>query len=165
MLACWRRVSSSYYLRFYLLRSSPSYIMSSPLCDACGLPPKPNQRLLNCTRCNNAKYHDAICQRKHYPKHKKLCRQKAVAAAAVRTEPLVECRSITGRGRGIVAASALSIGCRPLARMKKDNNNVESRKDGLCAPIVPPTLIESMRTIRCTYCFQLIGSRLSLIHI
>ena len=139
--------------------------MTSPLCDACGLPPKPNHRLLNCTRCNSAKYHDALCQKKDYPNHKKLCRQKAAetrtaTAAAVKKDPLVECQNITRRGRGIIAASALSVGCRPLTRIKEEsNNNMEARKDGLCAPIVPPTLIESMRKIRCTYCFQLIGSR------
>ena len=141
--------------------------MSSSLCDACGLPPKPNQRLLNCTRCNSVKYHNSTCQRKHYPQHKKICRQKAAerekkraavtAAEAAEAEPLVECQSLTGKGRSLVAASALSVGCRPLAGIKKDiNNKRETREDGLCAPIVPPTLIESMRTTRCTYCFQLI---------
>ena len=136
--------------------------MSSPLCDACGLPPKPNQQLRKCTRCSSAQYHDAICQKKHYPQHKSICRRKAgerekkvaAAAVAVAAEPLVECQSLTGKGRALVATSVLSIGCRPLTTTIINKKDVSSNKDGLCTPIVPPTLIESMRKSRCTYCFQ-----------
>lgn len=150
---------------------------SYALCDACGLPPKPNQQLRKCSRCNSAKYHDAICQKKAYAQHKKFCRSKAAeckkeeaaaAAAAAVADPLVKCQSLTGKGRALVAVSALSAGCRPLTRIDKDiSSNVGTREDGLCVPIVQPTLVESMRRSRCTYCFRLIDMNPSsnLLHI
>ena len=60
-------------------------------------------------------------------------------------KPLVECRSIDGRGRSLFATSPLIIGCHPL-----------TTNDGLCEPIAHPVLIESMRTSRCAFCFRTI---------
>ncbi|KAL7540878.1 hypothetical protein ACHAXR_010680 [Thalassiosira sp. AJA248-18] len=138
--------------------------MSNVKCDACGLPPLPNKRLLECTRCKQAYYHDRRCQQNHYPKHKATCRRIAAAAAAAAKEAgttshptptadaptrksLVECRSIDGKGRSLIATSPLAIGCHPLPT---------TTNDGLCEPIAHPVLIESMRTSRCAFCFQLI---------
>ncbi|KAL9186074.1 hypothetical protein ACHAXT_005312 [Thalassiosira profunda] len=123
-------------------------------CDACGLPPIEGKKLLKCTRCKSARYHDAICQRDHYPKHKSACRRAAAAAAknagaAVSNPPppskeaLVECRTAEGKGRSLFATSELAAGCHPLPS-----------SDGLSAPIAHPVLLESMRNSRCAYCFQ-----------
>ena len=42
-------------------------------CDFCGKPPR-TKPLLKCSRCKQAYYHDATCQKKHYKVHKKVCR-------------------------------------------------------------------------------------------
>jgi hypothetical protein len=153
--------------------SGISIIMSSTsLCDACGMPPEPNKQLRNCTRCHSAQYHDAICQKKAWKRHKTFCRRKAAelekeVAAADAAAPLVTCQILAGKGRALIAVAALTTGCHPLTRIKMGiSSNVGTREDGLCAPIVPPTLIESMRRCRCTYCFQLIYTNLlsNLLH-
>ena len=57
-------------------------------CDACGLPPRdPNKPLLLCARCKSAHYHDATCQKNHYPIHKAEChRAEALSAASVSSQ-------------------------------------------------------------------------------
>jgi hypothetical protein len=120
-----------------------------PSCDACGLPPRPNKSLLQCTRCKQAHYHDKHCQKNHYSKHKAACRRIAasnittVSASSAPSQPrttLVETRKIEGRGRSLFAASKLAIGDHPLTT--------------LCAPIAHPVLLESTRSMRCSFCFQ-----------
>jgi len=49
--------------------------VSSPICNGCGEGPRGNSKLLICSRCSKAWYHDAHCQRQHYPEHKSECRQ------------------------------------------------------------------------------------------
>jgi len=40
------------------------------LCDECRQPPhSPKEKLLCCSRCHQAWYHDATCQKRHYHKH------------------------------------------------------------------------------------------------
>jgi len=39
------------------------------------LPTVPGKKLKRCSRCHNAWYHDNVCQRKHFPAHKKECRR------------------------------------------------------------------------------------------
>lgn len=108
-------------------------LMDATFCDACGLPPRPNKTLLQCTRCKQAHYHDKHCQKNHYSKHKDACRSQS------RTT-LVEIRKIEGRGRSLFATSKLAIGDHPLTT--------------LCAPIAHPVLLESTRSMRCSFCFQ-----------
>lgn len=43
-------------------------------CDACGKAKHKGKDLLNCSRCKQAFYHDKVCQKKHWSKHKTLCR-------------------------------------------------------------------------------------------
>ena len=43
-------------------------------CDYCGKPPL-SKPLLKCSRCKQAYYHDATCQKKHYKIHKEACRR------------------------------------------------------------------------------------------
>lgn len=46
-------------------------------CSYCQLlPTDPGNKLKRCSRCHNAWYHDAVCQRKHFPAHKKECRRR-----------------------------------------------------------------------------------------
>ena len=125
--------------------------MSATVCSACGLPPLPNKPLLKCTRCESVWYHDRACQVNHYPKHKAECRRVAKlkkkvnntsTTLAVKQKPLVECRNIEGRGRSLFATTSIKVGCHPLS------------SDGLCKPIAHPVLLESVRSSRCTYCFQ-----------
>jgi len=49
--------------------------VSSPICNGCGEGPRGNSKLLICSHCSKAWYHDALCQRQHYPEHKSECRQ------------------------------------------------------------------------------------------
>ena len=130
----------------------------SSLCSFCGLPPRPNQKLRKCTRCNSVQYHDSTCQRKHYPQHKKICRQIAARrekeVVATTKEPLVKCKSIEGKGRSLVALSPLKVGYQPIETL---SNEIDTFDNGLCPPLVQPTLFASMRSSRCAYCFQTIG--------
>ena len=116
-------------------------------CDACGLPPRPNKTLLQCTRCKQAHYHDRDCQKNHYSKHKDACRCIAAASGITASSApshsqttLVESRTNEGRGRALFAASKLASGDHPLST--------------LCAPIAHPVLLESTRSMRCSFCFQ-----------
>ncbi|KAL7530461.1 hypothetical protein ACHAWF_003385 [Thalassiosira exigua] len=136
-------------------------------CDACGLPPVHPKRLHQCTRCKRAYYHDRRCQQSHYPKHKAVCRRIAAASkdagaaparidAPARKPSLVECVSVEGRGRSLIATAPLEAGCHPLS---------SPATDGLCAPIAHPVLIESLRQVRCAYCFQAIqNARIPALH-
>lgn len=79
-----------------------------------------------------------------------MCRRIAAAAADSYSsdgrKPLVECRSLNGRGRSLIAILPIHVGCHPLSTPTKE--------DGLCEPIAHPVLIESMRSTRCSFCFQ-----------
>ena len=52
-------------------------------CDGCSdpvLPDDPDKsKLVRCSRCQDAWYHNRDCQRAHYPQHRQLCKQKASA--------------------------------------------------------------------------------------
>jgi hypothetical protein len=52
-------------------------------CDGCSDPVMPDDpdksKLVRCSRCQDAWYHNRDCQRAHYPQHRQLCKQKAAA--------------------------------------------------------------------------------------
>jgi len=54
-------------------------------CAECGKEEDGNVSLKRCKSCNLVKYCDAACQRNHWPKHKKTCKQRA---AELRDEAL-----------------------------------------------------------------------------
>mmetsp|Transcript_13159 Transcript_13159/g.23859 ORF Transcript_13159/g.23859 Transcript_13159/m.23859 type:complete len:579 (-) Transcript_13159:80-1816(-) len=50
-------------------------------CSGCGGAPRGSDTpLLSCARCKKAWYHDAACQRLHYPAHKSECRRNTAAS-------------------------------------------------------------------------------------
>ena len=98
-----------------------------------------------------AYYHDAACQRNHYPAHKAECRRAAAASSSASARPspsspnkltpasssLVEFRTVEGRSDSIVALKKLSVGCHPFA------STTQNSLDGLCASFVHPVLYEN----------------------
>ena len=43
-------------------------------------PARGQRKLLKCSRCKQAQYHDKECQKRHYKEHKKTCRQSEAPA-------------------------------------------------------------------------------------
>lgn len=122
---------------------------AAQVCNACGLPPRTCDDgvsvtpLKSCSRCKKVWYHDVSCQKKDYKRHRKVCQQATIQEENLEEEqqPLlyrVE-RSKGAKGNYLVATEDLDKGCffHPLG----------------FAPLVPPVLIESMRSQRCTVCF------------
>lgn len=72
-------------------------------CDACGTPPRGNQKLFGCSRCNNAWYHDRDCQKEHFKTHKVVCKKIALEEAALSAKiesfgvEVVDTNSVLGR--------------------------------------------------------------------
>jgi hypothetical protein len=69
-------------------------------CDACGKPPTGNQKLLSCSRCKKAWYHDRDCQQAHFKKHKLVCKQLATSTKKSSPEngiQVVDTKSAMGR--------------------------------------------------------------------
>ena len=90
-----------------------------------------------------------------YPRHRAECRRRIANSnndyAATTTSssgPLVECRTIDGRGRSLFATAQISIGSHPLSTEKSTRGN-----SSLCEAIAHPVLLESSRGLRCSYCF------------
>ena len=149
---------------------------SVAVCDACGLPPDPSKKLVRCGRCKSAWYHNAECQRKAYPSHKKRCRKvkaappaatstsssssEAAATTTITTTATSNSTTCTvgmftmarrpNRGRCMIANRNLSKGTRIMSGV--DNNN-QACKDSSFQPLVAPVLMASAQGTRCAYCF------------
>lgn len=115
------------------------------LCAYCHLPPKEGKKLKRCSICRNAWYHDADCQRKDFPKHKKNCRTKNKNECIAQYKGSYEASFVVeereGRGKCLVAVRDICKG----SRISPSNG---------WYPIVAPVLNEQYRTSRCALCFK-----------
>ena len=122
------------------------------LCSACSLPPRRKTNgepipLRRCTRCQSTQYHDAVCQRSHYPTHKIACRdighgrKKSSANSptkqAVNLAYRIEDRP--SKGKCMYSNSAITA-----------NESIGNSK---LASVAAPVLFESQRSSRCAICF------------
>ena len=121
-------------------------------CSACGLPPRASPstgqpiKLKRCSRCQKAWYHDAQCQRNHFPQHKQACRKAMGALELVSTKEQIQKIQVAverrpDKGRCLVAVEKVSKGHRI--------GNQQWQPLGM----VPPVLHPSQRTSRCCLCF------------
>lgn len=133
-------------------------------CSYCLLPPKvAGKNLKRCSRCHKAWYHDAECQRLHFPAHKRDCKKWSTALAAEdssKQKPSGKISRVSsvppnkklcvqereGKGKCLVVSSDNSI--RKGERIKDD----ETRQD-FWEPLILPVLHEEQRTSRCALCF------------
>jgi hypothetical protein len=139
-------------------------------CSYCLLPPKvAGKNLKRCSRCHKAWYHDAECQRLHFPVHKRDCRKWSAAVAAAANSPKhkpsrnISDNSVSrvssvppnkkfcvqereGRGKCLVVSPGNSIRKGELIR------DHETRRD-FWEPLILPVLHEEQRTSRCALCF------------
>lgn len=135
-----------------------------PVCDACGLPPEPSKKLVRCGRCKSAWYHNAECQRKAYPAHKKRCRQAKATPAAT-----TSMKSSTAAATTAVTTTAASIStaidiftvarrpnrgrCMIANRNLNKGTRIMSGDDSSFQPMVAPVLMPAKQGTRCAYCF------------
>lgn len=74
-------------------------------CGACNKPAFEDKQLSKCGRCKKVYYHDANCQKKHYPQHKKVCKQMAASFVGMKVV-----NSGTPLGRVAVSKEAFNSG-------------------------------------------------------
>lgn len=149
--------------------SEQSSSSQGKLCCACGEPPRVAAAataavseggnvvipLKRCSRCRQVWYHDLACQKNHFPKHKKECRQWAGSVVPVtddggktnsQTRNLkVRVEARPSRGNCLVASETIR---------KQERIISGSGGDNSWSPLVPPVLLESQRWSRCTFCFK-----------
>ncbi len=144
------------------------------LCHACGKPPhrdgnnKPI-KMLRCSRCHAAWYHNVECQRKHYKEHKHQCRrtlskeQQPAPGGIIspenklRSDSLYHCENLASHGRSMIATQPIP----PYTRIHpyhEANYKNSSGNSEFFEPIVSPVLITSERSSRCAHCFHRIHS-------
>lgn len=117
-------------------------------CRGCGLPPRETDgvliRLKRCSRCKQAWYHDADCQRKDLKRHRRQeCKSSEQPITPSQNE-LFHVEKREGRGNCLVASSPLKLGCILL----------EDKQ-----PLVPPVLRHEHSLQRCAACFGKLKSR------
>ncbi|KAI2495655.1 methyltransferase [Fragilaria crotonensis] len=117
-------------------------------CRGCGLPPRETDgvliRLKRCSRCKQAWYHDADCQRKDLKRHRRQeCKSSEQPITQSQNE-LFHVEKREGRGNCLVASSPLKLGCILL----------EDKQ-----PLVPPVLRHEYSLQRCAACFGKLKSR------
>ena len=130
-------------------------------CDGCSdpvLPGDPDKsKLVRCSRCQDAWYHNRDCQRAHYPQHRHLCKQKA---AALRTsgEATDGSKSSVSSCSDTVVATAFNIDKRIASGMcikhwanttkfpKTEYRLICSDKSGMIRP-QPPDIAFKMLTL------------------
>ena len=139
-------------------------------CDACQKPPyKDDQnkpiKMLRCSRCQNAWYHDATCQRKHYKIHKHNCRLSKPSLSSSNGVSISKssqlssqyrCENRSNHGKCMIANQALQTGTRIMPTPSTSASTpTKNTTDNMAAfePIVPPVLISSERRSRCSFCF------------
>ena len=155
--------------------SSPKQSLSQPQsqqsqdsvtrhCDGCGLPPRisvQNDTLIplkRCSLCHQAWYHDQACQKRHFPKHKTVCkklqrqRQQQKEVSRQTATCLVQEQN-SHRGRCLMANQTLTYGAvlGPSTNEKEKAGSKHHWK-----PTVPPVLLENHRRFRCVVCFGLL---------
>ena len=121
-----------------------------PCCSACDLPARKREDgtlfpLKRCSRCKKTWYHDLECQRAHFPKHKKDCMAVSKALILKSASTLFKIERQEGRGRCLVACSAIPKGRRIRPQDSED-----------WEPLAPPALHEGQRSTRCAFCFQIL---------
>ena len=153
--------------------------MPPTICDGCGLPERGRTNdddgtittttttipLKRCSRCKSVWYHDATCQRSHFPIHKKECkklqeqqqeqeqRQRVTSPNGVsdasdsdlKPKPQVRAETSKTKGHMLVANSTIAKG----QRIKPSDDTNQCYWN----PLVPPILNADYRTTRCGYCF------------
>lgn len=135
-------------------------------CDGCGKPPYVQAdgsgwvSLKRCTRCHQACYHNAECQRLHYQKHKIECRRSLSnndCAAAIESDSgQVVARYVNNfqvekrmdRGNCLVALRNVRPGQAIMAADQKS----------YFKPIAPPVLFQACRRSRCAVCFGAVAT-------
>lgn len=112
------------------------------VCNGCGRPPRRTKEgtfipLRQCSRCGKAAYHDVTCQRRHYRKHKKVCRPHD-ATSQESSNYRIEERPLRGN-------------CMLAARDVMRGQTIGSAEQ--LSPLVAPVLFENQRSLRCAVCF------------
>jgi hypothetical protein len=140
-------------------------------CSYCLLPPKViGKKLKRCSICQNAWYHNAECQKKHFSIHKKECRrqqqQRQITTRANinnnnnnNRSPEFDVQERKGRGKCLIALSKLRKGQRIIPSKLKSQLSVEDdrkkkKKRDFWMPLILPVLHEEYRTTRCALCFN-----------
>jgi hypothetical protein len=136
----------------------------STVCSGCGEPPRQRPdgseiALKRCTRCHIAWYHDADCQKAHYPQHRKVCRKqttdtenKSTSQTKSTEKAMHKCwdtemyrfEQLPGRGLGMLASCDIESG----TFLPSTNPN-----EDFFDAIVPPVLLKDHRRTHCSYCF------------
>lgn len=129
-------------------------------CAACLQPPRQKGNgesipLLRCSRCRKVWYHDVECQRKHYKHHRLFCircddlkeirpttKPNKVDGSSEQKQFVIENRP--GKGRCMVALCTI-----PKAQII----HPQSSDSNYFQPLVPPVLVQSLRSTRCAVCF------------
>jgi hypothetical protein len=115
---------------------------ATQLCTYCHLLAKPGKKLKRCSRCRNAWYHNAECQRNDYPSHKHVCQKRIEAKVSEEWwDSTVVVVERDGRGKCLVARQDIT----KLNRISPRNG---------WHPLVAPVLGEQYRTSRCAFCFS-----------
>ena len=126
-------------------------------CDGCGESARPNKDgrltpLRRCSRCRNVFYHDAHCQRMHYPVHRKFCHAVASApASTTMTQGASDVWSVVERprrGRCVIATRSL-----PANFRLGTSKNAAVNPPPFFPPLAIPVLNRSYRHERCALCF------------
>lgn len=128
------------------------------LCDACGKPQRRSSQtgnplpLKRCSRCRQTSYHDAECQKLHYPKHKKDCRKHQLADENrnLSVREIIRVQASTDRGNCMIAVKPIQRGKR-ITTSSVDSPHWEA--------FVAPVLLEGQRWARCALCFAKLEAR------
>ena len=138
------------------------------ICHACSSPPLRDGndqpiKMLRCSRCKNAWYHNVKCQRNHYKKHKEKCHLDATKETEdKRKEEQLKyrCEVRKNHGKSMIASTDIPEGtriCCPLGGGGgggHDSSSTSNIGDQGFQSIVPPVLVASDRQSRCSVCFQ-----------
>ena len=105
-------------------------------CSYCLLPARvPGQKLKRCSRCHRAWYHDAECQRKHFPAHKKDC---------MKWSKEISSNQLVSGDKKSVTSSFNNV-----CRFEKDKFHVEKKESrGKCLVVSPGQSIRKGEKIR-----------------
>ncbi|CAB9501143.1 lysine methyltransferase SMYD2 [Seminavis robusta] len=90
----------------------PPPLIQATICDCCGKAKHPDKDLLKCGRCRQACYHDKVCQKKHWPTHKAICRQLVQRAEeeALQRQSVQVLPDTDNKGRVLIALKEFAPG-------------------------------------------------------
>lgn len=124
------------------------------VCHGCLFSANESEKMMRCSRCHDAIYHNRKCQIKHHPKHKASCRQRAKALQGVlkndnlnrNSDQCFEAKHISQeRGRGLVSL------CNAQRGRRVDLYDCSSCRN---VGVFSITVLEhAHRSSRCAYCF------------